>query len=204
MSYAPPPRRSSFGIVLLCLFLFGFAMLVAVVLAGFVVFGFARSERRVQQAVVAQEMARTEAVHARAVAEMERAERQAQELVTQGATEVTTAEAAEAVATDVQMGSHAEADATVTGSDSDKQAIRVAQREVTVSLNAEGRIQVDGSDCELPQLKEVLSQAIAGREEALRLAVKVDRQCIFEKLSAVLAVCRELDVRDVRIAVLEP
>lgn len=201
MSYAPPPRRSSFGVVLLCLFLFGFAMLVAVVLAGVVVFGFARSERRVHQAMAAEEMARTEALHARAVAERERAERQAQDLVTQGESEVA---AAEAVVAEAEAASQAASAASSTDSEADKQVIRVAQREVTVSLNAEGKIQVDGSDCDLSQLKDVLGQAISGREEALRLAVKVDRQCVFEKLSAVLAVCRELDVRDVRIADLEP
>lgn len=204
MSYAPPPRRSSFGVVLLCLFLFGFAMLVAVVLAGVVVFGFARSERRVHQAMAAEELARTQAVHARAVAEMERAERQAQDLVTHGEAEVVAAEAAAAVAEDVDASSQTAAATPATSSDADKQPIRVAQREVAVSINAEGQIQVDGSVCELSQLKDVLGQAISGREEALRLVVKVDRQCIFEKLSAVLAICRELDVRDVRIDDLEP
>lgn len=204
MSYAPPPRRSSFGVVLLCLFLFGFAMLVAVVLAGVVVFGFARSERRVHQAMAAEELARTQAVHARAVAEMERAERQTQDLVTHGEAEVVAAEAAAAVAEDVDASSQAAAATPATSSDADKQPIRVAQREVAVSINAEGQIQVDGSVCELSQLKDVLGQAISGREEALRLVVKVDRQCIFEKLSAVLAICRELDVRDVRIDDLEP
>lgn len=204
MSYAPPPRRSSFGVVLLCLFLFGFAMLVAVVLAGVVVFGFARSERRVHQAMAAEELARTQAVHARAVAEMERAERQAQDLVTHGEAEVVAAEAAAAVAEDVDASSQAAAATPATSSDADKQPIRVAQREVAVSINAEGQIQVDGSVCELSQLKDVLGQAISGREEALRLVVRVDRQCIFEKLSAVLAICRELDVRDVRIDDLEP
>lgn len=204
MSYAPPPRRSSFGVVLLCLFLFGFAMLVAVVLAGVVVFGFARSERRVHQAMAAEELARTQAVHARAVAEMERAERQAQDLVTHGEAEVVAAEAAAAVAEDVDASSQAAAATPATSSDADKPPIRVAQREVAVSINAEGQIQVDGSVCELSQLKDVLGQAISGREEALRLVVKVDRQCIFEKLSAVLAICRELDVRDVRIDDLEP
>jgi biopolymer transport protein ExbD len=178
-------------------------MLFAMVLVGFLVFGFARAERRVQHAVVAENLARTEAVHARALADMARAEQQVQDLVTQGETDAAIAEAVEAVAADAQAGSQAAAASRATGSDADQQAIRVAQREVTVSLNAEGKIQVDGSDCELSQLKEVLSQAIKGREAALRLAVQVDRQCAFEHLSAVLAVCRELDVRDVRIADLD-
>jgi len=213
MSYAPKPRRSSFGVVLLCLFLFGSAMLIAIVLAGFIVFGFARAERRVQHAVAAEELARTQAVHARAVAEIERAEYQTRELVAQGEAEVAAAEATRAVAAEAVASEtvSSEADgvahaAAESGAEPDAsgQAIRVAQREVTVRLNAEGKIQVDGSDCEFAQLKDVLSQAIKGREEALRLAVQVDKQCAFEHLSAVLSVCRELDVRDVRIADLDP
>lgn len=212
MSNATSPRRSSCGVVLLCLFLFGFAMLVAIVLAGVLVFGFARAEHRVQQAVAAEEMARSQAVHAQAVANMERAERQARDMAAQGE-----AAAAEAAAVDAAASAGAETantneDATAQPNaesppgpeaPSPPQEIRVAQREVTVSLNAEGKLQVDGGDCEFAQLKDVLSQAIKGREEAVRLTVRVDKRCVFEHVSAVLAVCRELDVRDVRITDLD-
>jgi biopolymer transport protein ExbD len=203
MSYAPPPRRSSFGVVFLCVVLFGFAMLFVMVLGGFLVFGFARAERQAQQAVVAEELARAQAVRARAMVDMARAKLEPRDMVVQGEPEVSAAEVGTALAADPEAMSQAATASTAAGSDTPSQSIRVAQREVTVSLNAEGQIQVDGSNCELPQLKEVLSQAIKGREEALRLAVQVDKQCAFEHLSAVLAVCRELDVRDVRIAALD-
>lgn len=61
---------------------------------------------------------------------------------------------------------------------------------------------MDGTACELPQFKEMLAQAVKGRENVILLTVQADPRCVFEHLSAVLAVCRELDVPHVRIAAL--
>ena len=54
----------------------------------------------------------------------------------------------------------------------------------------------------IPQLKAMLEQAGQGRENAIVVTVKADKRCLFEPVAAVLAVCKELDLPQVRIAAL--
>ena len=78
-------------------------------------------------------------------------------------------------------------------------SIRIANREVAIQIDAEGKLQLEGTACELPQLKERLQQAGQGREQDLVVVVKADKRCVFEHVAAVLAICKELNLPHVRI-----
>jgi precorrin-6B methylase 2 len=184
MSYAAPPRKSSFGTVILLIFLLGFTFLIGLAVAGAVAFSFARAEMHRAQAIAEREMAMRQVEEARRLVEQQRAQVEratAQKLLP------------ESGPADAVMGMEP-APA--------KQPIRVAQREITVRLDEVGKINLDGTACELPQFKEMLAQAVKGRENVVLLTVQADPRCVFEHLAAVLAVCRELDVPHVRIAAL--
>ncbi len=83
-----------------------------------------------------------------------------------------------------------------------REPIRVANREITIELNQDGKITMDGKPVELEQFQPALRDANKGRESALSVLVKADKQCRFEHVAAVLAVCQELDIPNVRISAL--
>ena len=169
MSYAAPPRRSSFGTVILLFLLLGFTFLIGLAVAGAVAFSFARAETHRAQAIAEREMAMRQVEEARRLVEQQRSQ-------------------TERVAEEKLLPESSPPEA-VMGMDPApaKQPIRVAQREITVRLDEAGKINVDGTVCELPQFKDMLAQAVKGREDVILLTVQADPRCVFEHVSAVLS-----------------
>jgi biopolymer transport protein ExbD len=172
MRYEAPPRRRSTGTVVLVVFLLGFMFLVGLAVVGFGVLLFARAESHQARAIRQRDIAIRHAEDARVHVEQARAK-------VEVVRERVAAEAAD------EQGS-----------------IRVADREIAIQLDEAGKIQVDGTACELPQLKDTLASAGQGRENAIIVIVKADKRCLFEPVAGVLAVCKELGFAHVRIAAL--
>jgi len=78
--------------------------------------------------------------------------------------------------------------------------IRVANREVTLTLDHEGNIQLDDKPVKLDRLSNVLGDISKGRESVLIVTVRVDKRCLFQRVAAVLEACQELDIHGVRLA----
>jgi hypothetical protein len=190
MRYEVPPRRRSAGTVILAIFLLGFMFLVGLAVVAFGVLVFFRAESRDAEvrAAMQQEIALRHVQEARARAELARGR-------VDGISQQVAAKAGH-----VREGAPAamlEAEPAETAEE--KGSIRVANREITIQLDETGKIQVDGTACELPQLKEMLAGAGQGREHAIIVIVKVDKRCLFEPVANVLAVCKELGLPHVRI-----
>ena len=183
MHYEAPPRRSSAGSVILVVFVLGFFFLVGLAVVGLGVLMFARAEshevraimhrdralRQADEALEHAEHARAQAAQVRARAEQETIEQIAEVYGSQ-------MEPAETIVDSVP----AESPGT-------EGSIRIAHREITIVLDEGGKIQVDGTACELPQLKESLLKAGQGREESIVVVVKADKRCLFEPVAGVLS-----------------
>ena len=191
MRYDAPPRRSSAGTVVLVIVLLGFMFLVGLAVVGFGVLMFAHAESRQARVMMQRDIAMQHAEQARAHVEKVRA--RAEEVSQRVAADArhVLEDAPEAIA-EAESAERAE----------EKVSIRVANREITIQLDEAGKIQVDGTACELPQLKEMLASASQGRENAVMVIVKADKRCVFEPVAGVLAVCKELGFAHVRIAAL--
>lgn len=75
-------------------------------------------------------------------------------------------------------------------------------RKFAVKLDAAGKILADGQTADVGGLKDLLVKA---REEGairLEVVVEVDRQCLFEHVAAMQAVCKEVGVENVRFQAL--
>ena len=189
MQYEAPPRRSSIGTVIVVMLLLGFMFLVGLAVIGVAVLVFARAETHRAQAIRQRDVAMRRVEEARA--RVEHLRTQAEQ----------TGQTVEAEARDV----FTKATETVkeTPPAEMKDSLRVADREITIQLDEGGKIQVDGTAYELPQLKEMLEKAGQGRENAIIVLVKADKRCLFGPVAGVLAVCKELDLPHVRIAALD-
>jgi len=216
MRYDAPPRRSSLGTVILVVLLLGFVALFGLLVLGVGAFIFSARSHNVNI-----EFARAQAAAAHARAEAQRAMLDAH-AQTQAQTPPQMEDPYGAPSSVSPSGEPApgagptvvfpagspyglpagEGGATPYGSPAPPPAhsIRIANREVTIQLDEGGKLQFDGADCELPQLNELLRNAGAGRENALVVLVRADKQCPFEHVANVLAVCKELNLNHVRIA----
>ena len=75
-------------------------------------------------------------------------------------------------------------------------------RKIAVKLDPQGKILVDGQAVDTGGLKNLL---VTTREDGtirLEVVVEVDRQCLFEHVAAVQAVCKEIGVENVRVQAL--
>jgi biopolymer transport protein ExbD len=190
MQYEVPPRRRSTGTVIVVVLLLGFLLLVglAVLGAGLLVFASARAHE--VRMIVRQDVARqVEEARARAEEARARAENIRERLG---------AKSDEPFGPPPQAVVEAEPAETPEAAGS----IRIANREVTIQLDEGGKIQVDGTACELSQLKDLLAKAGEGRENAMVVVVNADKRCLFEHVAAVLAVCKELNLPLVRVGTL--
>jgi biopolymer transport protein ExbD len=178
-SQAPPRRKSSAGIIFLILFLFAMFAFGLLLLACVGAFIFARAEAQRSHAVARREMARAEAEERRAEIESFRDQVEVQRQ---------------------QAISDARSAFKASAEKAEEEPIRVAQRELTLLLDADGNIEADGKAVEKDQLKKFLRDANKGRETALTVTIKADRQCLFDHVAKVLSVCQELDVANVRVA----
>ncbi len=186
-SYAPPPRRSSAGKIIALVLTFGFLFFGMLAVAGV---GFAL-------------LARSESQHARVVMERERAMQQVQRA---RAAELQARRAAENAQSFSELQETLVRELPVEEAFAQprrNEPIRVANREITLQLDAEGNIQMDDQPVAAKQLKTLLRNASKGRESALSVLVKADKKCLFENVAMVLEVCQELDVPNVRITQLD-
>ena len=71
-----------------------------------------------------------------------------------------------------------------------------------VKLDAQGKILADGQTVDVGGLKDLLVKAREDGALRLEVVVQVDRQCRFEHVAAVQAVCREAGVENVRVQAL--
>jgi biopolymer transport protein ExbD len=219
MQYEAPPRRSSAGTVLIILFLVGFAFLIALVVAGVGALMFTRARVSQQEFRAVAAMQQAEAARMRVQAELQQrmlaAPGEAQPYQSGPVTLVPQDQPIIPPATpplstmpvEANLGgtppSYASELAVPAELPAITSSIRIANREMSVQLDAEGKIQVDGAACELAQLKETLQKAGEGRQDDLVLVVKADKQCRFEHVAAVLAVCKELNLPHVRISAVD-
>lgn len=195
MRYDVPPRRRSTGTAILVVFLMGFMFLVGLAVVGVGVLVFTRARAHEVRAVVQHDMALRQAEEARLRAEQVRAQVEAIHAQVAEATQDASAFPPQATPEVTLYAEPAETPAT-------DSSIRIANREVTIRLDEEGKIQVDGTACGLPQLKEQLAKAGEGRENAIVVVVNADKRCLFEHVAGVLAVCKELNLPDVRVGAL--
>lgn len=191
-SQAPPRRKSSAGIVLVILFLFVAFIVGGLLLAGVGAVIFARAEAQQAHAVAQRERAMAEAQRLRAEMESHRdqLEQQRQRIVNPSHAAGHEHAIAEQIAQDHSM-------------KPENEPIRVANRELTLQVDAEGNIEVDGKEIKRDQLKQYLRDASKGRETALTVTVKADKKCLFGHVASVLSICQELDVANVRVATLD-
>ncbi len=78
-------------------------------------------------------------------------------------------------------------------------SIWVANREITVEIDAEGQVQIDGKAVEQDHLETTLREASEGRKSALIVTVQAAPECRFEQVNRVLSICQELEIANVRI-----
>ncbi|MCY2991799.1 MAG: biopolymer transporter ExbD [Planctomycetota bacterium] len=75
-------------------------------------------------------------------------------------------------------------------------------RKIAVQLDPQGKILVDGQAVDMGGLKNLLVKAREDGTIRLEVVVEVDRQCLFEHVAAVQAVCKEAGVENVRVQAL--
>ena len=192
MQYEAPPRRSSTGTVIVVVFLLGFMFLIGLAVAGLAVLVFARARRTQARATRA-----TRRGHASG-----RGSAGARRTAAEGRRKQIRPTGRVGSSRRPCEGPRGGCGSETAETAGDKGSLRVADREITIQLDEGGKIQVDGTACELPQLKEMLEKAGQGREHDIIVIVKADKRCLFEPVAGVLAVCKELDLPHVRIAAL--
>ncbi len=195
--YAPPRRKSAAGIVVGMFLGFGFLLMLVVVGAiGFVLL--ARNESHHMRAVVEQERAQRMAIKARVQAEAVRhraLEESGRKIIRPGRLSIPH-----------RGGTKAEADQSYLDKSTpyaalpEKEPIQVANREITLALDQNGDVTMDGKTLTKP-LKPLLRDAVKGRESAVSVVIKADKNCKFQHVAQVLSFCQDLDIRSVRIAV---
>lgn len=72
-------------------------------------------------------------------------------------------------------------------------------RKMTLRLDSQGKILADDQSVDMSELKNLLVKAREDGTIRLDVVVEVDRQCRFEHVAAVQAVCQEAGVESVRI-----
>jgi biopolymer transport protein ExbD len=75
-------------------------------------------------------------------------------------------------------------------------------RKLVVKLDAQGKILADGQSVDIGGLKNLLVKAREDGTIRLGVVVEVDRQCLFEHVAAVQAICKEIGVENVRVQAL--
>jgi len=75
------------------------------------------------------------------------------------------------------------------------------QREITITLDADGNITVNGESATADRLNDVLKEAQQG--EAVTAVIKADRRCDFGHVAAVQDACLESGIEAIRFAVAE-
>ena len=78
----------------------------------------------------------------------------------------------------------------------------VLVQKMTIQLDSQGKILADGHAVELDQLKDLLVKTREDGTIRLEVVVEVDRQCLFEHVARVQAVCKEAGVENVRVQAL--
>ncbi len=179
--YAPPRRRSGAGAIIGTILVIGFLFVGLVVAAGIAFVVLAKNETRHVRVMVERERAVSQMQQARAHADAQRARAVEPARPTMPHRPVMKTPTAEV----------------------EKEPIRVANRDITVELNQDGKITMDGKPIESDQLKSTLRDAGKGRESAVSVLIKADKKCLFEHVASVLAVCQELDIPNVRITARE-
>ncbi len=180
----PPPRKSSAGVLFTVLLLVGLFFMLGLLFVVGGVFVFARAETRQAQAMAQHEMARSMAERLKAEQLQVQAEVQRRQ--------------AEATA---QFDRVVEPPQVIESPKMDrvKEPIRVANREITLRLDEQGKIHLDDKPVELKQLNTLLRDAGKGRESALSVTIEANKKCLFEHVAAVLSVCQDLDIPNVSI-----
>jgi biopolymer transport protein ExbD len=82
----------------------------------------------------------------------------------------------------------------------DPDMIPVAQREITLQLDQEGQVTMDGQIVPIDELETALANARKGRESTLSVVVRADAQCRFQYVAAVLEICKKVDLPNVQVA----
>ncbi len=209
-SYAPPRRRSSVGVVLGILFVVGL-IFMGLIVVGAIFFlsatSAARSEAVHARAMVAQERAMRELERARTYQDQREhvldAVPQAYEMPAAAAESAASTDGAAAAITYQSYPSNVNPYAPASAAAQEEHAeepIRVANREITIELNQDGQVSMDGQLIELANLESALRSAISGRESAVSLVIKADKKCLFEPVAEVLSICKTVDIPSVRIA----
>ena len=75
-------------------------------------------------------------------------------------------------------------------------------RKMTCRLDPQGEILADGQSVDIDGLKNLLVKAREDGTIRLEVVVEVDRQCLFEHVAAVQAICKEIGVENVRVQAL--
>jgi biopolymer transport protein ExbD len=75
-------------------------------------------------------------------------------------------------------------------------------RKLVVKVDAQGKILADGQTVDIAGLKNLLVKAREDGTIRLEVVVEVDRQCLFEHVAAVQAVCKQAGVENVRVQAL--
>ncbi|MBM4089568.1 MAG: hypothetical protein FJ276_09085 [Planctomycetes bacterium] len=179
----PPQRRSSAGCVIALLLLFVMVLLGGLAFLGLGLYMTARSkvaEAHVRvQRQLAEEHARLAREHVDAVPADE------PPAVTSWA--------------EMEQLQSAEPPQAAPPAPPEPEPIRVANREIRVTLDADGHITVDGAAVERDKFREFLEGAGKGRESDLKIVVAAHPQCRFEYVATVLEACQKVGVPDVRI-----
>ncbi len=191
----PPPRRkSSAGTIIAVVFTVGFLFFGLFLLAvGVLVF--ARTGNHQAHAMAREAMARAQVERVRAEAEVHRGHLHPQEQLAE-------AHRGHVIAQE-QLAEAVNHPGMVVESEAVKdvaEPIRVANRQITLQVDEEGKIKMDGRAVEQKQLAMMLRHARKGRESALSVTIKADKKCLFEHVASVLSVCQELDIPNVSIA----
>lgn len=191
---APPRRKSSTGAFFIVLVLVGVFFLGGLLLVAAGAFVFVRTDAQQAHAIDQHEMARRQVERMRVETEMQHNHAKIQDAIRN----------ATVVEQQLQRSMpELQPLAEVPRVKREKEPIRVANREITLLLDEQGKIALDEKPVEQQQLAELLRNAVKGRESALSVTLKVNKKCLFEHVAAVLAVCQELDIPDVRITAAE-
>ena len=81
------------------------------------------------------------------------------------------------------------------------QTIRVNNREITLDIDGQGKIKLDDKPVDAKRLRSTLAEVGKGREKGLQVTIHADAQCRFEHVAKVLAVCEELGIPNVQLAI---
>jgi biopolymer transport protein ExbD len=173
----------SSGILIVVLFLVGFAVLAGVCLVGIGGWFYLRTGHQQQAATEERAMAEQQAEVARQQAET--AEQQARQLID------------EAMAQAHALPPPAEFDREVV-------AAMDSGRQLTIELDKQGQLTVDGESTDLGGLTNKLRAIVADEGATITVNVRADNECPFQHAAAVISSCQQLGISRFRIQPLEP